>query len=92
MKEFKRHGANVVEVVANDGTRVLFSYDQPVAAFVVETDSLDIKAPPVTAFVRTSRFWSRTTSRHVAEWLQENGADALTVDQETINRISREAR
>lgn len=82
MKEFRRHGANVVEIVANDGTRVLFSYDQPVAAFT----------PDFGVWVKTARFWSRTTSKHVAEWLAENKADAREVTQEEINKISREAQ
>ena len=51
--------ANQNEVSINDGTQIFFSYRTPVAAYL-----------PEKGYVRTERFWSKTTSRHINKWLQ----------------------
>ena len=51
--------ANQNEVTINDGTQIFFSYRTPVAAYL-----------PEKGYVRTERFWSKTTSRHINKWLQ----------------------
>ncbi len=51
--------ANQTEVSINDGTQIFFSYRTPVAAYL-----------PEKGYVRTERFWSKTTSRHINKWLQ----------------------
>ena len=51
--------ANQTEVSINDGTQLFFSYRTPVAAYL-----------PSKGYVRTERFWSKTTSRHINKWLQ----------------------
>ena len=51
--------ANQTEVSINDGTQIFFSYRTPVAAYL-----------PERGYVRTERFWSKTTSRHINKWLQ----------------------
>ena len=51
--------ANQTEVSINDGTQIFFSYRTPVAAYL-----------PRKGYVRTERFWSKTTSRHINKWLQ----------------------
>ena len=51
--------ANQNEVTINDGTQIFFSYRTPVAAYL-----------PSKGYVRTERFWSKTTSRHINKWLQ----------------------
>ena len=51
--------ANQNEVSINDGTQIFFSYRTPVAAYL-----------PSKGYVRTERFWSKTTSRHINKWLQ----------------------
>ncbi len=51
--------ANQTEVSINDGTQIFFSYRTPVAAYL-----------PSKGYVRTERFWSKTTSRHINKWLQ----------------------
>ena len=51
--------ANQTEVSINDGTQIFFSYRTPVAAYL-----------PGKGYVRTERFWSKTTSRHINKWLQ----------------------
>jgi hypothetical protein len=46
---------------------VLFSYRTPVAAHV---DGI--------GYVRTSKFWSVTTSRHINQWLRGTAAGEVT--------------
>ena len=67
------HSANCNEVVTNSGTRILFSYSTPVAAFVADR------------YIRTATKYSVTTSRHINAWL--NGADADLVDQSILDAL-----
>lgn len=60
--KLKPLAANQTEL-AIGGTLILFSYRTPVAAFV-----------PGTGFVRTEELWSRTTSKHITQWLRAHGA------------------
>lgn len=57
--KLKQHGANQTQVTLSDGTVILFSYETPVAAFV-----------PGQGYCRTSEHFSRTTSKHIAQWLR----------------------
>ena len=67
-----------VEVVMANGTAVFFSYMVPVAAFI-----------PGRGYVRTSKKWSRTTTRHINAWLASKGAEAVeVVDQDVIDNLS----
>ena len=50
--------ANQNEVELTNGTQVFFSYKTPVAAYL-----------PEKGYVRTDKFWSVTTSRHINKWL-----------------------
>ena len=50
--------ANQTSVSFNDGTEVFFSYKTPVAAYL-----------PDKGYVRTAKFYSVTTSRHINKWL-----------------------
>lgn len=54
-------GANKTEVKINGSTVVLFSYQTPVAASLV--------IDGVWHHVRTSKFWSATTSRHINSYM-----------------------
>ena len=53
--------SNMTEVETSEA-RILFSYRTPVAAYVFGE-----------RFVRTEKWWSLTTSRHINKWLPENG-------------------
>ena len=53
--------ANQTEI-ETDKARVFFSYRTPVAAYVYGE-----------GYVRTEKWWSVTTSRHINKWLPENG-------------------
>ena len=50
--------SNMTELLKIDGTVVLFSYETPVAALL-----------PSGRYVRTSKKWSQTTTRHINKWL-----------------------
>ena len=56
--------ANQTEI-ETDKARVFFSYRTPVAAYVYGEMGGQ--------FVRTKKWWSVTTSRHINKWLPENG-------------------
>ena len=66
---------NQTELNLNNGTQVFFSYKTPVAAYV-----------PSQGYIRTDKFWSTTTSRHINKWL--GGITEVTkVSQEIINEL-----
>ena len=72
--QLKRLGYNQTEVSLNNGTKVFFSYETPVAAQLPDYE-----------YVRTSTKWSVTTSRHINKWLE--GVTAETVDQEVLYNL-----
>lgn len=55
---------NVTELHVNDRLTVLFSYKTPVAAWVSGL-----------GYVRTDKFWSVTTSRHINQWIGGSPAE-----------------
>ena len=54
--KLKQLGSNQTELVLNDGTQVLFSYETPVACWKNGQ------------FYSTAKKWSQTTSRHINKW------------------------
>jgi hypothetical protein len=54
--------ANVSEIETADGKTVLFSYKTPVACHV-----------PGEGFFRTAQSWSRTTSKHINQFISRHG-------------------
>lgn len=60
--KLKNIGNNQSEINLDDGTKILISYETPVAAFRGEK------------YYRTSTQWSATTTRHITSWLGENVA------------------
>ena len=68
--------ANQTEVSINDATQIFFSYKTPVAAYL-----------PEKGYVRTSQFWSVTTSRHINKWLK--GVNEVTeIDQTVLDNLA----
>jgi hypothetical protein len=67
-------GPNQTELQLPDGTRVLYSYKTPVAAYVVGR-----------GYLRTKEKFSSTTSRHINRWLGNCGEE---VEQWEIVLIS----
>lgn len=68
-------GANKTEVTLPSGAVVFFSYKTPVAAQLADG-----------GFIKTSRKWSVTTSKHITQWLQ--GARAVEVDQSQLDSLA----
>jgi len=61
--------ANQTEVELADGTTVFFSYKTPVAAHI-----------PGKGYAKTDKSWSRTTSKHIGQFISRNGGSgAVTV-------------
>jgi len=54
-------GSNQTEVILADGSCILFSYAQPVAAIV-----------PGKGWMRTAQQWSATTTKHINAWLRKH--------------------
>ena len=68
--------ANQNEVEFTNGTQVFFSYKTPVAAYC-----------PSKGYIRTAKFWSVTTSRHINKWLK--GITEVTeVPQEMLTELA----
>ena len=63
--------ANQTQISLNNGTEVFFSYKTPVAAYL-----------PEKGYVRTEKFWSVTTSRHINKWLK--GVNNVTEIEQTV--------
>ncbi len=72
--KIRQVGSNKTELHLSDGTVILFSYETPVAALI-----------PGKGYVRTSTHYSRTTSKHIGQWL--DGITAATVDQSALNAL-----
>lgn len=64
----KSLGNNVTEIRINENDRILVSYETPVAYI---RGSIAVK---------TSEYWSVTTSRHINQWLTNNGFDLDKVE------------
>ena len=72
--QLKRLGSNQTEISLNNGTKVFFSYDTPVAAQLHDYE-----------YVRTATKWSVTTSRHINKWLE--GVIATEVSQDILDNL-----
>ena len=57
--KLKPVGSNMTVLEPNDNLSILFSYETPVAAWINER-----------GYVKTSKFWSVTTSRHINKWVK----------------------
>ena len=68
--------ANQNEVELTNGTQIFFSYRTPVAAYL-----------PSKGYVRTSKFWSVTTSRHINKWLN-NVTNVQEIDQSVLDNLA----
>ena len=65
--------SNMTEVETSEA-RILFSYRTPVAAYVFGR-----------GYVRTEKWWSVTTSRHINKWL--DGGTAKEVPQTYLDKL-----
>lgn len=69
--------ATVIE--NKDGTLVLFSYNTPVACYLPHPCG-ELSA----GWYRTSKKWSRTTSKHINAWVPR---DAMAIDQHILDSL-----
>ena len=67
-------GLNQTVLTFQNGTKILFSYNTPVAAYVVQQ-----------GFVKTKTNHSVTTTKHIQKWL--NGCYATPVSQDYLNNL-----
>lgn len=72
--KIKPIASNQTELHLPSGAVILFSYETPVAANLAEG-----------GFVRTSTKWSKTTSKHINQWLA--GATAKEVAQSELDSM-----
>lgn len=75
-------GSNQTELV-NGNTKILFSYQTPVAAINLTPE---FHAEHGSSCIKTSKKWSRTTSKHINAWLA--GAKAAEVDQLVLDTLT----
>lgn len=72
--------ANQTEIEIAKGVVVFFSYKTPVAAFI-----------PGAGYMRSNYKWSRTTSKHINQWLRRMTGSANTtatdVDQSVLDTL-----
>ena len=70
---------NQTELIYENGTRIFFSYQTPVAAYITGR-----------GWIKTSHRYSVTTSRHLNRWLSANGAFELAeqVHQSELDRLA----
>lgn len=72
-------GPNITEVCLVTGHRILVSYETPVAAFV-----------PSKGYIKSDRFFSRTTGRHIVQWVKDGAGQyqhAETVPHSAIVQL-----
>ena len=67
--------SNMTEVETSEA-RILFSYRTPVAAYVYGD-----------GFVRTQKWWSTTTSRHINKWGAKDDVTAKEVAQTYLDNL-----
>lgn len=87
MAHLERLGPSSHILTLKDGTRILFSYGTPVAAWTPWADLLAgerlVCGGP--GYLKSSKFHSRITSDHVARFLGSNQARA--VDQAVLDSL-----
>jgi hypothetical protein len=62
--------SNMTELTLRDGSRILFSYETPVAHY-----------KPSEFLYKTDKKWSQTTSRHINKWDIANWSDIAYTSQ-----------
>jgi len=72
--KIKPIASNMTELVSNDGTVILFSYQTPVACKLNGN------------YYKTSQKWSVTTSRHISKWL--SGVQAGLAEQSFFDNLT----
>ena len=76
MLKILKYGSNHVVIELNSELEVLFSYREPVAGFHK-------------GFFKTSKYWSKTTSKHINAYLDRKNTELSVkeVSQEDIYKL-----
>ena len=69
--------ANQTELSFTNGAQMFFSYKTPVAAYC-----------PLRGYIRSEKFWSSTTTRHINKWLK-GITEVSEVSQEFLYELGR---
>jgi len=83
--KIKSIGSNKTEIEIKDCI-ILISYETPVAAIRLHA----FKTDNPSAAIKTDQFWSVTTSKHINQWLIDNGhvpGDVPQVNQEYFDTL-----
>ncbi len=67
--------SNMTEVETSEA-RILFSYRTPVAAYVYGV-----------GYIKTDKFWSVTTSRHINKWIGDKDVTVREVTQTYLDGL-----
>jgi len=84
--KLKSIAKNQTEITLNDETTVFFSYETPVAAKLSNNENISGSLN----FVRTSKKWSPTTTRHINKWLESQNVgknEAIELSQDYFNSL-----
>ena len=73
--------ANMTEVEIGN-KRVLFSYQTPVAYEDLENGG----------YYKTTKFWSKTTTRHINKWLPNDDLGVNEIDQIKLDNLLNEVK
>tara|TARA_R100001082_G_C4272366_1_gene120308 strand:+ start:287 stop:565 length:279 start_codon:yes stop_codon:yes gene_type:complete len=87
--KLKSIAKNQTEVTLNDETTVFFSYETPVAAMLSTQEGWNT----CLRFVKTSKKWGPTTTRHINKWLESKGIEkhrAKELEQDFFNNLLEE--
>ena len=75
--EMQRIDPNMAVIMFKDGTRIMFSFDVPVAAYI-----------PGRGYVKSSRYFSRSSNYHIVQFA--NGNMAVPVDHGGILALAQD--
>ena len=81
--KLKSLGANQTELTLNDGSQILFSYETPVC---VRTEAMHCGQKQTRVCVTTEKY-SRTTSKHINNWVANLSDIIMMVEQSEIDNF-----
>ncbi len=85
--KLKSLGANQTELTLNDGSQILFSYETPVC---VRTEAMHCGQMQTRVCVTTEKY-SRTTSKHINNWVANLSDIIQMVPQSEIDTFAKGA-
>ncbi len=85
--KLKSLGANQTELTLNDGSQILFSYETPVC---VRTEAMHYGQMQTRVCVTTEKY-SRTTSKHINNWVANLSDIIQMVPQSEIDTFAKGA-